>query len=493
MELKGLRFAMHNLGCKVNSYEAEAMSEAILAEGATLVPFHEEADIYLINTCSVTNIADRKSRQMIHQAKERNPDAVVIATGCYVEGKKEELKKGKGIDILIGNSGKGKIVELIIAYRNAMLENDGRIEDYLPPVKEEGEYENLFLSKPLDRSRAFVKIQDGCNQFCSYCIIPYVRGRIRSRKIEDCLTEIERLGKEGISEIVLTGIHLSSYGLDFQNLSYEYASRNAENGEALISLIEKIGEIPSIKRIRLGSLEPRVITESFISRLKAVEEICPHFHLSLQSGAAKTLKEMNRHYTKEEFKEAVDCIRRAFPLAAITTDVIVGFPGETEEDFQESKSFIEEIGFYDMHIFKYSRRKGTRADEMKEQITEKVKKERSKILLDLALKDSEKFREHFIGKTTEVLIEEIRELDGISYYTGFNKEYIRFYIPVLKNPSIDESSSLPETASTTENISLRKEGVREKDRQGRVEIGEIYPVLAKKAMEESLLGELLFS
>ena len=493
MELKGLRFAMHNLGCKVNSYEAEAMSEAILAEGATLVPFHEEADIYLINTCSVTNIADRKSRQMIHQAKERNPDALVIATGCYVEGKKEELKKDKGIDILIGNSGKGKIVELIIAYRNAMMENDGKIEDYLPPVKEEGEYENLFLSKPLDRSRAFVKIQDGCNQFCSYCIIPYVRGRIRSRKIEDCLNEIERLGKEGISEIVLTGIHLSSYGLDFQNLSYEYASRNAENGEALISLIEKIGEIPSIKRIRLGSLEPRVITENFVSRLKAVEEICPHFHLSLQSGAAKTLKEMNRHYTKEEFKEAVDCIRRAFPLAAITTDVIVGFPGETEEDFQESKSFIEEIGFYDMHIFKYSRRKGTRADEMKEQITEKVKKERSKILLDLALKDSEKFREQFIGKTTEVLIEEIRELDGKKYYTGFNKEYIRFYIPVLKNPSIDESSSLPETASTTENISLGKEGVREKDRQGRVKIGQIYPVLTKKAMEESLLGEFLFS
>ena len=493
MELKGLRFAMHNLGCKVNSYEAEAMSEAILAEGATLVPFHEEADIYLINTCSVTNIADRKSRQMIHQAKERNPDALVIATGCYVEGKKEELKKDKGIDILIGNSGKGKIVELIIAYRNAMMENDGKIEDYLPPVKEEGEYENLFLSKPLDRSRAFVKIQDGCNQFCSYCIIPYVRGRIRSRKIEDCLTEIERLGKEGISEIVLTGIHLSSYGLDFQNLSYEYASRNAENGEALISLIEKIGEIPSIKRIRLGSLEPRVITENFVSRLKAVEEICPHFHLSLQSGAAKTLKEMNRHYTKEEFREAVDCIRRAYPLAAITTDVIVGFPGETEEDFRESKDFIEEIGFYDLHIFKYSRRKGTRADEMKEQITEKVKKERSKVLLDLALKDSEEFRKNFIGKTTEVLIEEIRELDGISYYTGFNKEYIRFYIPVLKNPSIDESSSLPETASTTENISLGKEGVREKDRQGRVEIGEIYPVLAKKAMEESLLGELLFS
>ena len=491
MELKGLRFAMHNLGCKVNSYEAEAMSEAILAEGATLVPFHEEADIYLINTCSVTNIADRKSRQMIHQAKERNPDAVVIATGCYVEGKKEELKKDKGIDILIGNSGKGKIVELIIAYRNAMLENDGRIEDYLPPVKEEGEYENLFLSKPLDRSRAFVKIQDGCNQFCSYCIIPYVRGRIRSRKIEDCLEEIERLGKEGISEIVLTGIHLSSYGLDFQNLSYEYASKKEECGETLISLIEKIGEIPSIMRIRLGSLEPRVITESFISRLKAVEEICPHFHLSLQSGAAKTLKEMNRHYTKEEFKEAVDCIRRAFPLAAITTDVIVGFPGETEEDFQESKSFIEEIGFYDMHIFKYSRRKGTRADEMKEQITEKVKKERSKILLDLALKDSEKFREQFIGKTTEVLIEEIRELEGRSYYTGFNKEYIRFYIPVQKNNSIYESTSLPETASITENSFLRKEGVREKDKQGRVEIGQICPVLAIKAMEESLLGEFL--
>ena len=491
MELKGLRFAMHNLGCKVNSYEAEAMSEAILKEGATLVPFHEEADIYLINTCSVTNIADRKSRQMIHQAKERNPDALVIATGCYVEGKKEELKEDKGIDILIGNSGKGKIVELIISYRKAMLENDGRIEEYLPPVKEEGEYENLFLSKPLDRSRAFVKIQDGCNQFCSYCIIPYVRGRIRSRKIEDCLTEIERLGQEGISEIVLTGIHLSSYGLDFQNLSYEYANKIAESGEALLSLIERIGEIPSIKRIRLGSLEPRVITESFISHLKAVEEICPHFHLSLQSGAAKTLKEMNRHYTKEEFKEAVDCIRRAFPLAAITTDVIVGFPGETEADFQESKNFISEVGFYDMHIFKYSRRKGTRADEMKEQITEKVKKERSKILLDLALTDSEKFREQFIGKTTEVLIEEIRELEGRSYYTGFNKEYIRFYIPVQKNNSIYESTFLPETASITENVFVRKEGVREKDKQGRVEIGQIYPVLAIKAMEESLLGEFL--
>ena len=458
MELKGLRFAMHNLGCKVNSYEAEAMSEAILKEGATLVPFHEEADIYLINTCSVTNIADRKSRQMIHQAKERNPDALVIATGCYVEGKKEELKKDKGIDILIGNSGKGKIVELIKAYRAAMLENDGRIEDYLPPVKEEGEYENLFLSKPLDRSRAFVKIQDGCNQFCAYCIIPYVRGRIRSRKIEDCLKEIERLGQEGISEIVLTGIHLSSYGLDFQNLSYEYASRNAESGEALISLIEKIGEIPSIKRIRLGSLEPRVITENFVSRLRAVDGICPHFHLSLQSGAAKTLKEMNRHYTKEEFKEAVDCIRRAFPLVAITTDVIVGFPGETEEDFQESMRFISEIGFYDLHIFKYSRRKGTRADEMKEQIMEKVKKERSKILLDLALKDSEKFRKQFIGKRSEVLIEEVRELEGETYYTGFNKEYIRFYIP------------------------MQKDGV--------LEIGAVYPVLAEKAMEESLLGKL---
>lgn len=458
MELKGLRFAMHNLGCKVNSYEAEAMSETILKEGATLVPFHEEADIYLINTCSVTNIADRKSRQMIHQAKERNPDALVIATGCYVEGKKEELKKDKGIDILIGNSGKGKIVELIRAYRDAMLENDCRIEDYLPPVKEEGEYENLFLSKPLDRSRAFVKIQDGCNQFCAYCIIPYVRGRIRSRKIEDCLKEIERLGQEGISEIVLTGIHLSSYGLDFQNLSYEYASKMSESGEALISLIEKIGKIPSIKRIRLGSLEPRVITENFVSRLRAVDGICPHFHLSLQSGAAKTLKEMNRHYTKEEFKEAVDCIRRAFPLAAITTDVIVGFPGETEEDFRESRDFIEEISFYDLHIFKYSRRKGTRADEMQGQITEKVKKERSKILLDLALKDSEKFREKFIGKKTEILIEEVRELEGQTYYTGFNKEYIRFYIP------------------------MQKDGV--------LEIGGVYPVLAKKAMEESLLGEL---
>jgi len=430
MELKGLRFAMHNLGCKVNSYEAEAMSEAILKEGATLVPFHEEADIYLINTCSVTNIADRKSRQMIHQAKERNPDALVIATGCYVEGKKEELKKDKGIDILIGNSGKGKIVELIRAYRDAMLENDGRIEDYLPPVKEEGEYENLFLSKPLDRSRAFVKIQDGCNQFCAYCIIPYVRGRIRSRKIEDCLTEIERLGQEGISEIVLTGIHLSSYGLDFQNLSYEYASRNEESGEALLSLIERIGEIPSIKRIRLGSLEPRVITENFVSRLKAVEEICPHFHLSLQSGCDKTLKSMNRKYTASEFYEGVELIRKYFDSPAITTDIIVGFPGESERDFEESKAFVEKVKFYETHIFPYSVREGTKAAHMP-QVDGNEKAKRANILNEINLANQREFRSQRITKVDEVLCEETFTLDGKEYYTGYTKEYVK--IAVLKD------------------------------------------------------------
>lgn len=430
MNLAGLRFAMHNLGCKVNSYETEAMTEAILQEGARLVDFTEEADIYLINTCSVTNIADRKSRQMIHQAKQRNPEAIVIATGCYVEGKQEELKEDKGIDILIGNTGKGRVVELIKAYREAMLENDASPMEPFSSVREEGEYENLFLSKPKDKSRAFVKVQDGCNQFCAYCIIPYVRGRIRSRKEEDCLEEIRHLAKEGFQEVVLTGIHLSSYGLDFENLSYEYASRKAETGEALLHLISQVGKIPGIQRIRLGSLEPRIITERFLAGLKEVEAICPHFHLSLQSGAEKTLKEMNRHYTKEDFRKAVEDIRRVYPLAAITTDVIVGFPGEREEDFQESLAFLKEISFYDLHVFKFSRRKGTKADEMKEQIPDNIKTARSKELLALALEDSKKFREKFLGKESSILIEEIREIEGKYYYTGFNKEYIRYILPV---------------------------------------------------------------
>lgn len=457
MELKGLRFAMHNLGCKVNSYEAEAMSEAILEEGAILVPFHEEADIYLINTCSVTNIADRKSRQMIHQAKERNPDALVIACGCYVEGKKEELEKEQGVDIFIGNSGKGQIVERIKAYYAAMRENDTAIEAYFPKGRGEEEYEALSLKKPLERSRAFVKIQDGCNQFCAYCIIPYVRGRIRSRKVEDCLDEIRRIGEQGIEEIVLTGIHLSSYGLDFRNLSYEKASRMEESGEALLHLIREIACLPTIKRIRLGSLEPRVITEKFMRGLQEIDAFCPHFHLSLQSGAERTLRRMNRHYTKEEFREAVNRIREVYPLAAITTDVIVGFPGETEEDFQESKAFLEEIGFYDMHIFKYSRRKGTRADEMPEQIPEAVKKERSRILLTLAEEDSARFRAKLVGKEREVLIEEEQEIEGQCYYTGFDETYVRYYIP-------KEDSLLS---------------------------GKIYTVYAEKVQAESILGKVL--
>ena len=311
-----------------------------------------------------------------------------------------------------------------------MLENDASPMEPFSSVREEGEYENLFLSKPKDKSRAFVKVQDGCNQFCAYCIIPYVRGRIRSRKEEDCLEEIRHLAKEGFQEVVLTGIHLSSYGLDFENLSYEYASRKAETGEALLHLISEVGKIPGIQRIRLGSLEPRIITERFLAGLKEVEAICPHFHLSLQSGAEKTLKEMNRHYTKEDFKKAVEDIRRVYPMAAITTDVIVGFPGEREEDFQESLAYLKEISFYDLHVFKFSRRKGTKADEMKEQIPDNIKTARSKELLALALEDSKKFREKFLGKESSILIEEIREIEGKYYYTGFNKEYIRYILPV---------------------------------------------------------------
>jgi len=367
---------------------------------------------------------------MIHQAKERNPDALVIACGCYVEGKKEELEKEQGVDIFIGNSGKGQIVERIKAYYAAMRENDTAIEAYLPDRRGEEEYETLSLKKPLERSRAFVKIQDGCNQFCAYCIIPYVRGRIRSRKVEDCLEEIRRIGEQGIEEIVLTGIHLSSYGLDFRNLSYEVASRMEESGEALLHLIREIACLPTIKRIRLGSLEPRVITDKFMRGLQEIDAFCPHFHLSLQSGAERTLRRMNRHYTKEEFREAVNRIREVYPLAAITTDVIVGFPGESEEEFAESFSFIEEIRFYETHIFPYSKREGTRAAEMPEQVSGAVKKRRAALLQELNLKRQREFRLSRLGSAQELLSEETVKIDGQAYLVGNSREYVKLAVPL---------------------------------------------------------------
>ncbi len=427
MEFENLRVAMHNLGCKVNSYEAEAMVQELRTAGAVIVPWEDFADIYIINTCSVTNIADRKSRQMLHKAKLKNPDGIVIGAGCYVQARAKELEKDSAVDILVGNNRKGSIVEVIREYLRAKEENDAL--HYVPDIRSETGYETLQAGESTEHQRAFLKVQDGCNQFCSYCIIPYVRGRIRSRRLADTLQEVQMLAARGYHEIVLTGIHLSSYGLDFENQNYEYAMNHEIPSEHLLTLIESAAAVPGIERVRLGSLEPRIITAAFTERLAAVPEICPHFHLSLQSGCDRTLKAMNRHYDTAAFRESVRLLREAFPDAAITTDVIVGFPGETEADFQESFDFISEIGFYELHVFKYSRRQGTVADRMPGQLTDREKSARSEALIRLDREKSEAFRRRFLYRTEAVLAEEILEYEGASYLTGFSKAYVKYLIP----------------------------------------------------------------
>ena len=398
------KVAIHSLGCKVNSYEAESMEIMLRDEGYEIVPFSEDvqADIYIINTCSVTNIADRKSRQMLHKAKKMNPEAVVVAAGCYVQADPDGVKKDECVDIILGNNMKISIVEALNDYFGGSDKTS-----YLVDINDKyQEYESLKINQTGEHTRAYIKIQDGCNQFCSYCIIPYVRGRVRSRKPEDIVNEVKTLAATGVKEVVLTGIHISSYGTDLENIS-------------LIELIEAIHEIEGIKRIRLGSLEPRIITEEFAKRIAGLEKICPHFHLSLQSGCDKTLKAMNRKYNTEEYYEGCVKLREVFDNPAITTDVIVGFPGETEEDFLETRKFLEKVHFYEMHIFKYSRRKGTVADKMKEQVADTVKSERSAVLLALEKAQSLEYRKMYIGKRLEVLIEELTEIDGRSYYTGY--------------------------------------------------------------------------
>ena len=406
------KVAIHNLGCKVNSYEAESMEQMLRAAGYSIVPFDENvpADVYIINTCSVTNIADRKSRQMLHKAKKMNPDAIVVAAGCYVQSDSEGVQKDEAVDLVLGNNCKINIVE---ALENYAADHESHISVLDLSVKQP--YEELKIDKVSEHTRAYIKIQDGCNQFCSYCIIPYVRGRVRSRKPEDIVNEVKTLAATGVKEVVLTGIHISSYGTDLENIS-------------LIELIEAIHEIEGIKRIRLGSLEPRIITEEFAKRIAGLEKICPHFHLSLQSGCDRTLKAMNRKYNTEEYYEGCVRLREVFENPAITTDVIVGFPGETEEDFLETRKFLEKVHFYEMHIFKYSRRKGTVADKMKEQVADTVKSERSAALLALEKAQSLEYRKMYIGKRLEVLIEELTEIDGRSYYTGYTKNYIRVAI-----------------------------------------------------------------
>lgn len=407
--------ALHNLGCKVNAYETESMQQMLEQAGYEIVPFAPGADIYIINTCTVTNIADRKSRQMLHKAKKMNPQAIVVAAGCYVES--EKYAGGKvddAIDIVIGNNCKKDLVEILEAYE------EGKREEALIDINHTKEYEELRLDKTAEHTRAYVKVQDGCNQFCSYCIIPYTRGRVRSRKPEDVYEEVSRLAAAGYREVVLTGIHLSSYGVDLEE-------------ETLLSLIERIHGISGIERIRLGSLEPRIMTEAFVSAIAKLPKLCPHFHLSLQSGCDETLKRMNRKYTAEEYYEVCKRLRSYFEDPALTTDVIVGFAGETEEEFAQCKAFLEKIAFFETHVFKFSIRKGTRAAKMEGQVPDQIKTERSNVLLELNEKNSRDYLERHIGKELEVLMEEQLILDGEAYFVGHTKEYIRVAVKTEEN------------------------------------------------------------
>ena len=415
------KVAFHNLGCKVNAYETEVMLQELKGRGYEIVPFQEGADVYVINTCTVTNIADRKSRQMLHRAKKMNPDALVVAVGCYVQADPEKVQEDVAVDLLVGNDQKSQLADLIEAKMS------GGEQAPLLDLKHPKEYERMSLKESTEHTRAFMKIQDGCNQFCSYCLIPYVRGRVRSRACEEVLQEARDLADHGFHEIVLTGIHLSSYGLD---LAEEEATEEEPYGTALRRIIQALAEIPGIYRIRLGSLEPRIITRRFAEALRDCGKVCPHFHLSLQSGCDSVLERMNRRYTTAEYEEKCNLLREVFDHPAITTDVIVGFPGESEEEFQATREYLERIRFYEMHVFKYSRRKGTRADRMKDQIPENVKGDRSQVLLAMTQEHSAEFRHYFIGKKTSVLLEEEVEYKGEKYYTGYTPEYIMLRIPV---------------------------------------------------------------
>ncbi len=424
--------AFHNLGCKVNSYELDVVQQNFVKKGYQIVPFDQIADIYVINTCSVTNIADRKSRQMIHQAKKRNPHAVVVALGCYVQTGKEALKTDACIDIAIGNNKKKDTVEIVEAYMEKLPDADAF--SAIIDIDHTCEYEEMELTNAGEHTRAYIKIQDGCNQFCSYCIIPFARGRVRSRQPEDICHEIKGLVSAGYREFVLTGIHISSYGVDFQDEELrkelegetaEDAARYGRSTSLLPGLILKIHEIEGVERIRLGSLEPQIVTEGFVKTISSLEKICPHFHLSLQSGCDETLKRMNRHYDTAEYGQGVERLRKYFDNPAVTTDVIVGFPGETEEEFQTTRAFLEKTGFFEMHIFPYSARRGTAAAKMKDQIDAKVKKMRSRELLELEKRQSVEYRRQFVGKEETVLFEETKIIEGHSYEIGHTTRYVK--------------------------------------------------------------------
>lgn len=424
--------ALHNLGCKVNSYEVEVMQQNLQKNGYEIVDFNQKSDIYIINTCSVTNMADRKSRQMLHRARKQNPNAVVVAVGCYVQADAYSIAQDDSIDLLVGNNLKKNIADILNRYmeweENLPADLDTEEANFLRKTLnnttvvdiKKVDFEDDRMEHTAEHARAYIKIQDGCNRFCTYCIIPYTRGNVRSRKPASVLEEIKGLVKEGYREFVLTGIHISSYGLDFEE-------KNPE--KYLLDLIRDINQLDGVERIRIGSFEPMILTETFVAGIAACEKMCPHFHISLQSGCDATLKRMNRRYTTAEYLEKAELLRKHFPGCAITTDVIVGFPGETEEEFKETKAFLEKVNFFEMHIFKYSRRRGTKADKMPGQLPEEIKTQRSNVLLELEKEQSKDFREGFIGKTVRVLLEEEKEINGVLYWLGHTGEYVKVAVP----------------------------------------------------------------
>lgn len=420
----GNRVALHNLGCKVNAYEIEAMQQLLEEAGYEIVPFEPGADIYVINTCTVTNIADRKSRQMLHKAKKMNPEAIVVATGCYVQTGGEKLEKDEAIDLVLGNNQKINIVEALAEY----AENKPGHGSHVIKINQTKEYEELSIDHTAEHVRAYIKVQDGCNQFCTYCIIPYARGRVRSRNIESVLKEVHSLAEKGNKEVVLTGIHLSSYGVDFPE----------EKKETLLSLIRAVHEIEGIQRIRLGSLEPGIVTREFAEGIAALPKVCPHFHLSLQSGCDETLERMNRRYRSGEYRERCELLREVYGNPALTTDVIVGFPQESEEEFQKSYDFVDGIHFYETHIFKYSRRQGTKAAAMDGQLTEAEKARRSEKMIEMHHRHASDYEKSMIGKELEVLIEEEYTNDGRTWYLGHSREYIKTAVPKSENYGVND-------------------------------------------------------
>lgn len=454
--------AFYNLGCKVNSYELDVMQQRLSEKGYKIVPFSQKADIYVVNTCTVTNMADRKSRQILHRAKKENPEAIVVAVGCYVQTDKEGALKDECVDLCVGNNKKRDLPEILEAYikerekQEENLKSEEKENHPAGPTAEQRadektlygttiididntyEYEEAKINATAEHTRAYIKIQDGCNQFCSYCAIPLARGRVRSRKAQDIIEEIENMVKAGYKEVVLTGIHISSYGIDFSEEAWEHREcvenhRTPERldysgSSKLIDLIEMIHDILGLERIRIGSLEPRIVTPEAAKRLAALEKICPHFHLSLQSGCDATLKRMNRRYTAAEYKAGVEALREAFENPAITTDVIVGFPGETEEEFEVTKAFLEDIRFYELHVFKYSKRANTKAAVMPNQVPEPTKTERSNELLALDEKLSIEYRKKYLEKIAEVLWEEEKEIKGKNYLLGHTKDYVKIAI-----------------------------------------------------------------